>query len=265
MSNKSMGEIISTLRREKGMTQKELADMLSITDKAVSKWERDLAYPDTQTIPRLAEILDISVENLMNAKLAPVDGQKRAPRFIDTAKSVHYAMYLFAMGMVLVMGAVTHIGPFPERSVHINFANIINFLDVVGLAFLLLVCLIALLCTSSVRPLKDAVVLMFIQGGYSADRCERCLLAVKTTILSAFAAGLIMFLFSVVNMLRSMDLSGGVSTLGADLATGLLTPLYALVIALILLPVYVESKRGLSQKADGRQDTSVRARDKRAD
>ena len=41
--------------------------MLNITDKAVSKWERNIAYPDTQTIPKLAEILDISVEDLMNA------------------------------------------------------------------------------------------------------------------------------------------------------------------------------------------------------
>ena len=43
MTNKSMGEIISTLRKEKGMTQKELADMLNITDKAVSKWEREIS------------------------------------------------------------------------------------------------------------------------------------------------------------------------------------------------------------------------------
>ena len=68
MTNKSMGEIISTFRKEKGMTQKELADMLNITDKAVSKWERDISYPDTQTIPKLAEIFDVSIEELMNAK-----------------------------------------------------------------------------------------------------------------------------------------------------------------------------------------------------
>lgn len=57
MMSNSMGEIISTLRKEKGMTQKELADTLGITDKAVSKWERDVSFPDTATIPKLAEIL----------------------------------------------------------------------------------------------------------------------------------------------------------------------------------------------------------------
>ena len=76
MNNQSMGDMISTLRKEKGMTQKDLADRLSITDKAVSKWERNLAFPDTATIPGLAEILGISVEELMNAKSIPEHGHK---------------------------------------------------------------------------------------------------------------------------------------------------------------------------------------------
>ena len=93
MANKSMGEIISTLRREKGMTQKELADLLNITDKAVSKWERDIACPDTMTIPKLAEILGVSVEELINAKSAPITGHKGAGFFINIIlKAVPLAM-----------------------------------------------------------------------------------------------------------------------------------------------------------------------------
>ena len=78
MTNKSMGEMICTLRREKGMTQKELADMLNITDKAVSKWERNISCPDTLTIPKLAEIFGVSIEELMNAKPIPINGHKGA-------------------------------------------------------------------------------------------------------------------------------------------------------------------------------------------
>lgn len=78
MTNKTMGELISTLRREKGMTQKELADQLHITDKAVSKWERGAAYPDTQLLSKLAAILDVSVEELLNAKAMPANGHKEA-------------------------------------------------------------------------------------------------------------------------------------------------------------------------------------------
>jgi len=93
LANKTMGEIISTLRKEKGMTQKELADMLSITDKAVSKWERNMACPDTQSIPKLAEILGISVEELMNAKITPPTGHKGAEYlFSIILKAVPLAM-----------------------------------------------------------------------------------------------------------------------------------------------------------------------------
>ena len=93
MTNRSMGEIISTLRKEKGMTQKQLADLLNITDKAVSKWERDIAWPDTQTIPKLAEILGVSVEELMNAKSVPTTGHKGAGYLIDIIlKAIPVAM-----------------------------------------------------------------------------------------------------------------------------------------------------------------------------
>ena len=83
MNNQSMGDMISTLRKEKGMTQKDLADRLNITDKAVSKWERNLAFPDTATIPELAEILGISVEELMNAKFIPEHGHKGASYLLN--------------------------------------------------------------------------------------------------------------------------------------------------------------------------------------
>ena len=65
---KSIGETIAYLRKEKGMTQNELAEKMNVTDKAVSKWERDLSCPDINTISKLADILDVSVEELLKAK-----------------------------------------------------------------------------------------------------------------------------------------------------------------------------------------------------
>jgi len=107
MTTKSMGEIISTLRKEKGMTQKELADLLNITDKAVSKWERDLAYPDTQTIPKLADILGVSVEELINAKSAPVAGHKGAGYLVDLVlKAIPVAMGV-AVVVASLLGELT--------------------------------------------------------------------------------------------------------------------------------------------------------------
>lgn len=93
MANKTIGSIIALRRRELGMTQKELGDQLNITDKAVSKWERDLAYPDISTIPKLAEILGVSVEELMGAKTAVVPGHRGAGFLISLIlKAIPIAM-----------------------------------------------------------------------------------------------------------------------------------------------------------------------------
>lgn len=68
MSHKNLGGMISALRKEKNMTQNDLAEKMNVTDKAVSKWERNLSCPDVNSIPKLAEILGISVEELLNAQ-----------------------------------------------------------------------------------------------------------------------------------------------------------------------------------------------------
>ncbi len=67
-TNKTMGEMISYLRKEKGMTQKEISEKLFITDKAVSKWERNISCPDAAIMPKLCEILGVSAEELLNCK-----------------------------------------------------------------------------------------------------------------------------------------------------------------------------------------------------
>lgn len=68
MNNQKIGEFISTLRKRKNMTQKDLADRLGITDKAVSKWERGAGCPDIGMLRPLAEILDTTVNELLDGE-----------------------------------------------------------------------------------------------------------------------------------------------------------------------------------------------------
>lgn len=65
---KTMGTIISEARKEKNMTQSDLAEAMNVTDKAVSKWERDISCPDISSIPKLAEVLNIDVKELISGK-----------------------------------------------------------------------------------------------------------------------------------------------------------------------------------------------------
>jgi len=68
MNKQTFGNMVATLRKQNGMTQLDLAEKMGVTDKAVSKWERDLSFPDVNSIPKLAEIFDVTVDELMQIK-----------------------------------------------------------------------------------------------------------------------------------------------------------------------------------------------------
>ena len=65
MKTQSIGEVICHLRKEKGMTQADLAEKMNVSEQAVSKWERNIAYPDITTLSKLTEILETSVDALL--------------------------------------------------------------------------------------------------------------------------------------------------------------------------------------------------------
>lgn len=65
MDQQKMGKFISLLRKEKGLTQQELAEKLGVTDKAVSKWERGIGCPDISLLVPISKIFDISINELL--------------------------------------------------------------------------------------------------------------------------------------------------------------------------------------------------------
>ena len=63
------GENLKTLRKQKGFSQEELATRLHVVRQTISKWEKNLSVPDVDTLIRLAEILEVSVSELLGAKI----------------------------------------------------------------------------------------------------------------------------------------------------------------------------------------------------
>jgi len=68
---KELGEKLSTLRHEKKLTQRALAEQLHVTDKAISRWERGVGYPDFQLLIKLCEVLGVTVEQLLLGQERP--------------------------------------------------------------------------------------------------------------------------------------------------------------------------------------------------
>lgn len=81
MSNtNSIGSFLAALRKANGLTQKQLAEKLNVSDKAVSRWERDECAPDLSLIPVIAEIFGITSDELLR-------GQRTAPDAVPTPQA----------------------------------------------------------------------------------------------------------------------------------------------------------------------------------
>ena len=69
MDAKTTGRFIAELRKQKGYTQKELAEKIMVTDKAISRWETGKGLPDTSLLKPLGDILGVSVGELLSGKI----------------------------------------------------------------------------------------------------------------------------------------------------------------------------------------------------
>lgn len=89
MDAKVTGGRIAKRRREMGLSQKELAGMIGVTDKAISRWETGRGYPDIEILPKLAETLGISVQVLLGEEPPEADAVVSAKQELETV--CHYA------------------------------------------------------------------------------------------------------------------------------------------------------------------------------
>ena len=91
MDNKKFGDFIKELRKEKQLTQKEVGEKLNITDKAISKWERGLSFPDIAVLKDLAEFFEIDISELLNGergKKQEIDIEKAIQEAIENYKNI---------------------------------------------------------------------------------------------------------------------------------------------------------------------------------
>ncbi|ARK23623.1 XRE family transcriptional regulator [Sporosarcina sp. P37] len=101
MDTSKVGELIYSLRKEKGLTQKQLADQLHISDRTISKWERGYGCPDVTLLPSLSELLGVNIENIL-------DGELLSNEFIGgNMKKSKYFVCPICNNIVMATGDIT--------------------------------------------------------------------------------------------------------------------------------------------------------------
>ncbi len=114
MDNAKTGQLIATIRKGKHLTQQDIADQLNITSKAVSKWERGLSFPDVDILEKLADILDITVMDLLNGEIhaaesidvSIAEGSVKAAVHLSKGKISRKAKYVLFVSAALFTIAI---------------------------------------------------------------------------------------------------------------------------------------------------------------
>lgn len=112
MEKKTIGAFIAALRKANGLTQRELAEKLSVSDKAVSRWERDEALPDLSLIPVLAEVFNVTCDELLKGQRidpetqipekAAAQKEKQIRNLLNSAKTKYQINSIISLGLGLM-------------------------------------------------------------------------------------------------------------------------------------------------------------------
>ena len=110
MNQVKIGEYITKLRKEKGLTQEELGEKLGISDKSVSKWERGIHLPDLNNLVPLADFLGTNVNDLLNGGVSDLNGNSKSDEVVVNNIKVYtnkykkkYAFMFFSFIIVVIL------------------------------------------------------------------------------------------------------------------------------------------------------------------
>lgn len=180
MNQVKIGKFIAECRKEKNLTQFQLSEKLGITDKAISKWERGIAMPDTSIMLELCTILEINVNELLIGEKIVIEdsNQKKEQLLLDITKELEsknkiiwssmWAIMLVSIA-VLLLGLVVAAFLIPE--------GVWQLVSII------------ILCTLFMLPCFYAVKLEVSVGAYKCKKCGCEILPTYSEALNAMHLG----------------------------------------------------------------------------
>lgn len=146
MEKKNMGAFLTALRREKGWTQKELAELLHVSDKTVSRWERDESVPDLFLVPDIAQLYGITSDELIRGERKKVteaesktESEAKCPWNDSSYREKIWIQYQVRFVFDCVLMAIGGIAVSTLHSLESYFTKIGYAIDAIGFVISLIV------------------------------------------------------------------------------------------------------------------------------
>lgn len=253
----TLSEKIYTCRRKQGLSQETLAEQLSVSRQAVSKWETGDAEPESGKLIALAQTFHVTVDWLLNGD----DPSPEEPsiHMIQTASAaaptqkgfqnlrLGYLVYLGCLFLFLIFAMSARVFFYPTVSWHINFAALIDFFDPVILCAMLIGCILLLYGSKSLPEIVQAFRFMVCKRDHescSSAQAVRYCRAVRIALVGWMLGGMLSTLTYIIHFIKSMDLSSAaVGAVGSVIAVPLNFLLYMILAWFVLLPVEFSLKQ----------------------
>lgn len=211
----NIGEFISQLRKQKGMTQRELAELIGVSDKTISKWEHGNSMPDTSLLIPLCSALDVSVNELVSCKrlLKEEYSESAEVNMINLLKEkeefgrkskIPKILGIAAGVLTLIFWFMINFG--------LTFSMVRYFIDIPSLIYIVLACLATVLLSGTRRTID---ILKIIQ---------------RTLI----PAGILALFVSIIVIMLNIT---SIDQLGSNLTIALIAPIYSVLGYMVLIPI----------------------------
>lgn len=211
---KDMGQFMQEMRKKKGLTQKELAELIGVSDKTISKWETGKGTPDTSMLVPISEAFNITVNELLSGELIPpenyhVKAEETIMALVKENESTKKGTKIsVVIGVIVILAAFMCLG---ICTVGIEFP-ISNFMDVPSIIIMILLC----------------VGVVLVSG---ARTKEKVLDLLKKTVLFV---GALISLCSVIVVFGVAPELNTAGIIAANLAVAGLPLLYAMIVRIIV-------------------------------
>lgn len=231
LSQEKIGKFIADRRKAQDLTQKQLAEQLNVSDKAVSKWETGRSMPDNSILLELCQVLDINVNELLSGeKLSDDSYHGKAEENMMTLMKEKQSSGRINAVVGLVLGILFMLG-----NAWLSAGNIVWYFDMPSLVLIIVLLLILLFMCGLTKDFLRGIAFFFGKNKEMEEhQLRRTLAAFKLVLIALPIDGLIASLIAIVTILGKLN---DMSALGPYVAVAVLTLLYSLVLEILLLPI----------------------------
>ncbi len=231
LNQEKIGKFIAERRKEKALTQKQLAEQLSVSDKAVSKWETGRSMPDNAILFDLCKVLDINVNELLSGEKLSDDNYhgKAEENMMTLIKEKQKG------GRVNAVVGLVFAVLFILVNAWVAAGNIVWYYDLPSLVSILVLLFILLYMCGLMKDFGRGFILFFGKNKeVEREELMRTQAAFKLVLIALPIEGVVASLIAFIAILGKMN---DPATLGPYMAVAILTMLYSLIIEILLLPV----------------------------